>query len=81
MFQGKVSYYENVNGEEKTFEKEFDNYAEYKNFVENKDTSTTPLHVHMPHGSWLGPEHSHSHGFTCCEGQKTSTDTYKGKEE
>jgi len=33
MFQWKIYSYQNVNGQEKSFEKSFDNYEEYKSFM------------------------------------------------
>ena len=41
MFQGKVYSYRNINGQEKTFEKSFDNFDEYKAFVESDDNFTS----------------------------------------
>ena len=34
-FKWKVVYYSNINGQEKRIEKEFDNPAEYQNFLQN----------------------------------------------
>lgn len=36
-FRGKVVYYTNVNGKEQRIEKEFDNPAEYQNFINNNN--------------------------------------------
>lgn len=33
MFQGKVYSYQNINGKEKSFEKTFDSYDEYRSFM------------------------------------------------
>ena len=38
-FKWKVVYYSNVNGQEKRIEKEFDNPAEYQNFLQNNQLS------------------------------------------
>ena len=38
-FKWKVVYYSNINGQEKRIEKEFDNPAEYQNFLQNNQLS------------------------------------------
>jgi len=38
MFQGKVYSYQNINGKEKSFEKTFDSYDEYRNFMWGNDS-------------------------------------------
>ena len=35
MFQGRVYSYRNINGQEKTFEKSFDNFDDYKAFIDS----------------------------------------------
>ena len=37
MFQGKVYSYRNINGQEKTFEKSFDSYDDYKTFIDSDE--------------------------------------------
>jgi len=37
MFQGKVYSYRNINGQEKTFEKSFDNLDDYKAFIDSDE--------------------------------------------
>lgn len=46
MFQGKVYSYRNINGQEKTFEKTFENYDDYKAFIDS-DESFRPF-AHFP---------------------------------
>jgi hypothetical protein len=60
MFKGKIVYYENINGKEEKFEKEFDDQKEYADFINSSDDSQWDLCVHTshwyPHGSWLWPK-------------------------
>ena len=46
MFQGKVYSYRNINGQEKTFEKTFENYDDYKAFIDS-DENFRPF-AHFP---------------------------------
>ena len=42
-FKWKVTYYKNVNGEEKRIEKEFDDEKEYKDFIRENDLQDDEL--------------------------------------